>query len=64
MSTPAIERHPLLTALLGSRNVTHVDIRRITFSPGQRTGRHLHPCPVVGYVASGTAFYQIEGESA
>jgi quercetin dioxygenase-like cupin family protein len=57
-----IERHPLLNAVLEQRNVTRVDIRQITLAPGQKTGRHLHPCPVVGYIASGTAFYEIEGE--
>ncbi len=64
MSELTIERQPLLTAALGSRNVSKVDVRKITLAPGQRTGRHLHPCPVVGYVASGTAFCQIEGEAA
>ena len=61
---PIIERHQLLNAALGSRNVSNVDIRRITLGPGQKSGRHLHPCSVVGYIASGTAFYQIEGEAA
>jgi quercetin dioxygenase-like cupin family protein len=32
--------------------------------PGQETGRHFHPCTVVGYIAAGTAEYQIEGEAA
>ena len=54
----------LLSAVLGQRNVSTVDIRKITLGPGQKAGRHLHPCAVVGYVASGTAFYQIEGEPA
>ncbi|HEX4285439.1 MAG TPA: cupin domain-containing protein [Terracidiphilus sp.] len=64
MSPSTIERHALLNAALGARNVTNVDIRRITLGPGQKSGRHLHPCPVVGYIASGTGFYQIEGEPA
>jgi quercetin dioxygenase-like cupin family protein len=41
-----------------------VDVREITLAAGQKTGRHLHPCTVVGYIASGTAIYQIEGEPA
>jgi quercetin dioxygenase-like cupin family protein len=64
MSTSSVDRVQLLNAALGARSVTNVDIRRITLSPGQKAGRHLHPCPVVGYIASGTAFCQIEGESA
>jgi quercetin dioxygenase-like cupin family protein len=64
MSQLTIERQQLLNAALGSRGVTNVDVRRITLSPGQKTGRHLHPCPVVGYIASGTAFCQAEGAPA
>jgi hypothetical protein len=64
MSQLTIERQQLLNAALGNRNVTNADIRKITLSPGQKTGRHLHPCPVVGYIASGTGFFQIEGEPA
>jgi quercetin dioxygenase-like cupin family protein len=64
MSQPAIERQQLLSAVLESRKVSRVDVRRITLVPGQAAGRHLHPCPVVGYIASGTAFCQIEGEAA
>jgi len=64
MSQPIIERQQLLSAVLGQRNVSTVDIRKITLGPGQKAGRHLHPCAVVGYIASGTAFCQIEGEPA
>jgi quercetin dioxygenase-like cupin family protein len=38
-----------------------VDIREIAFAPGQQTGRHSHPCPVLGHIAKGTAVLQIEG---
>src|ERR1700728_4523508 len=64
MSQQTIERRPLLKALLGDRNVNAVDIREIRFAPGQQTGRHLHPCTVVGYIAQGTAIFQIEGQPA
>jgi len=50
--------------MLGQRNVSTVDIRKITLAPRQKAGRHLHPCAVVGYIACGTAFCQIEGEPA
>jgi quercetin dioxygenase-like cupin family protein len=59
-----ITRKPLLKVTLGDRNVNAVDIREIRFAPGQQTGRHLHPCAVVGYVAEGTAILQIEGQPA
>lgn len=48
--------------MLGSRKVTQVDVREIIFQPGQQTGRHSHPCPVVGYIAEGTALFQREDE--
>jgi quercetin dioxygenase-like cupin family protein len=63
MSSQTIQRKQLLTAILGNRNVSSVDIREITLEPGQQAGRHLHPCAVVGYIAEGIATYQIEGES-
>ena len=56
-----IPRTPLLTAQLGEKQVTTVEIMEINMQPGQIGGLHLHPCPVTGYIASGTAIYQIEG---
>ena len=60
MALQTIERKQLLLAALGSRRVTSVDVRAICLQPGQFAGRHLHPCPVLGYIAEGTALYQIE----
>ena len=60
MNIDAIVRRPLLSAALGHRNVSHVEVREILFQPGQKTPRHLHPCPVVGYIAEGTALYRRE----
>jgi quercetin dioxygenase-like cupin family protein len=48
---------------LGNRNVTTADIREITLGPGLKVGRHLHPCAVLGYIAKGTAIYQIASEA-
>jgi quercetin dioxygenase-like cupin family protein len=64
MSDQTVVRKQLLSAVLGNRNVTSVDVREISMAPGQQGGRHLHPCAVVGYITSGTAVYQIEGEDA
>lgn len=58
-----IIRKSLLTAALGSRNVTSVDVRQIIFAPGQQSGRHKHPCPVVGFIVDGAALLQIEGQA-
>ena len=60
----SVQRKQLLTAVLGNRNVTSVDVREIRLEPGQQAGRHLHPCAVLGYIVEGTAIYQIEGEAA
>jgi quercetin dioxygenase-like cupin family protein len=59
-----IERRKLLTANLAGKNITTADVREIRFQPSQQTGRHVHPCAVVGYIVEGTAIYQIEGEAA
>jgi quercetin dioxygenase-like cupin family protein len=64
MSQPTIQRKQLLTAVLGNRNVTSADVREIRMEPGQQSGRHLHPCAVLGYIVAGTAVYQVEGETA
>jgi quercetin dioxygenase-like cupin family protein len=42
--------------------VQTVDIREITFSPGQKAGYHRHPCPVFGLIRSGEALFQVEGQ--
>lgn len=62
MNEDVILRKPLLSAVLGHRTVTRVEVREIVFQPGQRTGRHLHACPVVGYIAEGIASFQREDE--
>ncbi len=56
-----IVRKPLLAAAIGGRSVGSVDVREIRFEAGQTTGRHVHPCPVLGYIASGAAVLEIEG---
>jgi quercetin dioxygenase-like cupin family protein len=63
MNYDTIVRRPLLSVALGDRNISKVEVREIVFQPGQQTGRHLHPCPVVGYIAEGTAVLQIDGEA-
>jgi quercetin dioxygenase-like cupin family protein len=57
-----IIRKHLLTADLGARQVTSVEIKEITLAPGQKAGLHLHPCPVTGYIAAGTAIMQVKGQ--
>lgn len=63
MSQQTIQRKQLLPAVLGNRNVTSADVREIRLEAGQQSGRHLHPCAVLGYIVAGTGSYQIEGEA-
>jgi hypothetical protein len=59
-----IIRKELLTAVIaGHKDVARVEIRQIGLAPAQRTGLHTHPCPVVGYIASGTIRFQVAGEA-
>jgi quercetin dioxygenase-like cupin family protein len=57
-----IIRKDILTAPIGDRSVGRVEIKQIDFTPGQKTGLHRHPCPVVGYIAQGTILFQVEGQ--
>jgi quercetin dioxygenase-like cupin family protein len=58
-----IERRALLTALIeGNKLVQRVEVKPIDFEPRQRTGLHLHPCPVVGLVVKGQIAFQVEGQ--
>src|SRR5262245_60169140 len=60
-----VQRHDLLTAALGNGQVVdRVEITRIELAPGQSTGPHRHPCPVVGHILSGSIRFQIEGRPA
>ena len=62
-SSNEIVRKELLTAVIaGHKDVARVEIRQIDLAPAQRTGLHSHPCPVVGYIASGTIRFQVAGE--
>jgi quercetin dioxygenase-like cupin family protein len=59
--TPIL-RKQLMLAQFNSRPVSKVDIREINLAPGQKGPLHKHPCPVVGYIVSGTIRFQIKGE--
>ena len=61
MSQNLIIRRDLGPALMDQK-VSKVEIQEITFPAGQVAPRHLHPCPVVGYIKSGTVLFQAEGK--
>ncbi|MGV1005161.1 MAG: cupin domain-containing protein [Candidatus Nanopelagicales bacterium] len=53
-SEDATPRRQLLNAsLLGAPEIDRVEVWEVTLAPGQSAGRHLHQCPVAGYVLSG-----------
>jgi quercetin dioxygenase-like cupin family protein len=63
VAADTIVRKSLLTANLATtKQVDRVDIREIDFVARQKTGLHLHPSPVVGYIASGSILFQVEGQ--
>jgi hypothetical protein len=45
-------------------SVSRVEIKEINFAAHQKTGLHLHPGPVVGYIAEGTILFQVEEQPA
>lgn len=59
--TPVVRKHLLSAPIAGGRQVSRVEIKQIDLQPGQETGLHLHPIPVVGYIARGTIRFQLEG---
>lgn len=61
-ATSKIVRKELFKAQIGRQPVSTVDVREIVFQPGQKTGLHRHPCPVVSYVVEGTIRFQARGE--
>ena len=52
----------ILQPALVNQKIKTVEIQEITFPAGQAAPKHLHPCPVVGYIKSGSVLFQIEGQ--
>lgn len=44
------------------QEISNVEAQEITMRAGQTGPKHLHPCPVIGYIKSGEVLFQIEGE--
>lgn len=56
-----IQREHLSTGAVG-RGVERVETYRIELPPGRGAGLHFHPGAVSGYIVSGRAAYQLEGQ--
>ena len=56
-----LKRTPLAShALDPAWPLVAVKTVRLEFEPGQETGLHFHPMPVMGYVAEGAFIVQVE----
>ena len=62
MSQEKVSREDLLLAFLDTATVTKVDIKKIVIPKGLAGGKHVHPCPVMGYIVSGSVLFQVKGE--
>ena len=58
-----LTRKDLLNAIVNQK-VSVVEIKEVNMTGGQEAPKHLHPCPVVGYVLSGRVLFQIEEEES
>jgi quercetin dioxygenase-like cupin family protein len=57
-----LKRTPIVKHNLApDKNVSSVSVVRIDYQPGQRTGRHIHPMPVIGYVLEGSFVVKVSG---
>ncbi|MGY2733551.1 cupin domain-containing protein [Sphingomonas sp. UYP23] len=64
-AAPNVQRHSILDVTPpAARVLTKVEASTVRFGPGQASGRHMHPHPVVGLVSEGTFILQIEGQAA
>jgi len=59
----SIARKTLQPALM-NQTISKVEIQEITFPAGQAAPKHLHPCPVIGYIKSGSVLFQVEGKDS
>jgi hypothetical protein len=57
MNTPQpIVRTTIFDAHVDLKSIAHVRGARIDLAPGQETGLHLHPAPVVGFIVKGEIY--------
>lgn len=64
MRKSTVTRTDLMTVHLHDKQcLSKVEIKKIVITQNEKADYHLHPCPVMGYVVSGTLLFQIEGQS-
>lgn len=65
MKKSTVTRTDLLTVHLHDKqSLSKVEIKKIVIPQNGKADYHLHSCPVMGYVVSGTLLFQIEGQSS
>ena len=57
-----LSREDLLQAALDSETVSKVDIKKIIIPKAMAAGKHLHPCPVVGYMYQESSCFRLMGK--
>jgi len=61
---PPLKRTPITQHHISpAKNVASISVVRIDYKPAQRTGRHIHPMPVIGYVLEGSFVVKISGRA-
>jgi mannose-6-phosphate isomerase-like protein (cupin superfamily) len=59
-----VTREPLATLLIQpGKTVERVEVKKLTITPGGKTGLHTHPGPVISYVVQGTLVVKVKGEA-
>lgn len=56
-----ILRKDLLQAAI-NQHISLADMKEVTMTAGQAAPKHMHPCPVIGFIKSGNVLFQVEGE--
>jgi quercetin dioxygenase-like cupin family protein len=60
-----LKRTPIAThELSAGKTASAIQVVRLDFAPGQPTGLHEHPVPVIGYVLQGAFTVQVDGKPA
>ena len=63
MGKKIVARTNLLSIQLKEKQgLSKVEIKKVVIPINGKAEYHLHPCPVVGHIVSGTLLFQIEGE--
>jgi mannose-6-phosphate isomerase-like protein (cupin superfamily) len=59
-----VTREPLATVQIQpGKAVDRVEVKKLTITPGGKTGLHTHPGPVISYVVQGTLVVKVKGEA-